>query len=299
MERGTQADIALLSVVILWGTSFSIAKEALQWITPVLFVVVRFLLAGAIWLVVYGHLLKKNQKNFTWKIALKGSLLGVVLGAGFVLQTAGLNLTRATMSGFLTGLVVVIVPFFVIILERKIPKATSLTGVVVCTFGLWVLTSSPGAGFNFGDLLTIGAAVFFALHLVLVQIFTREHDPRVLTLMQPIGALLVAIPLIFILESPSVTIHWSLVWRWLVLGTMVAVTIAVQLYWQRFITATRAAIIFTLEQPLAAFFAFLILGEVLTGRAYLGGGLIFIGMLVAEGGARILPGRLGALDTSP
>lgn len=293
MERNTQAHIALLSVAVLWGTSFSIAKEALQWITPVLFVTVRFLLAGAIWLVLYGHLLKKNKNNFRGIIVWKGSLLGVVLGAGFVLQTAGLNLTRATMSGFLTGLVVIIVPLFVIILERKIPKATSLAGVVVCTFGLWVLSSPSGAGFNIGDLLTIGAAACFALHLVLVQIFTREHDPRILTLMQPIGALLVAIPLIFVFESPSATIHWPLVWRWLVLGTMVAVTIALQLHWQRFITATRAAIIFTLVQPLAAIFAFLILGEVLTGSAYMGGGLIFIGMLVAEGGARILPGRSG------
>lgn len=293
MERNTQAHIALLSVAVLWGTSFSIAKEALQWITPVLFVTVRFLLAGAIWLVLYGHLLKKNKNNFRGIIVWKGSLLGVVLGAGFVLQTAGLNLTRATMSGFLTGLVVIIVPLFVIILERKIPKATSLAGVVVCTFGLWVLSSPSGAGFNIGDLLTIGAAACFALHLVLVQIFTREHDPRILTLMQPIGALLVAIPLIFVFESPSATIHWPLVWRWLVLGTMVAVTIALQLHWQRFITATRAAIIFTFVQPLAAIFAFLILGEVLTGSAYMGGGLIFIGMLVAEGGARILPGRSG------
>lgn len=293
MERNTQAHIALLSVAVLWGTSFSIAKEALQWITPVLFVTVRFLLAGAIWLVLYGHLLKKNKNNFRGIIVWKGSLLGIVLGAGFVLQTAGLNLTRATMSGFLTGLVVIIVPLFVIILERKIPKATSLAGVVVCTFGLWVLSSPSGAGFNIGDLLTIGAAACFALHLVLVQIFTREHDPRILTLMQPIGALLVAIPLIFVFESPSATIHWPLVWRWLVLGTMVAVTIALQLHWQRFITATRAAIIFTFVQPLAAIFAFLILGEVLTGSAYMGGGLIFIGMLVAEGGARILPGRSG------
>ena len=264
MERGTQAHIALLSVAVLWGTSFSIAKEALQWITPVLFVAARFLLAGAIWLVFYGRLLKKNKNNFRGIIVWKGSLLGVVLGAGFVLQTAGLNLTRATMTGFLTGLVVVIVPLFVIILERKIPKATSLAGVVVCTFGLWVLTSPSGAGFNFGDLLIIGAAAFFALHLVLIQIFTREHDPRILTLMQPIGALLVAVPLIFVLESPSVTIHWPFVWRWLVLGSMVAVTIALQIYWQRFITATRAAIIFTLAQPLSAFFAFL------TGRSICG-----------------------------
>ena len=293
MERSTQAHIALFSVAVLWGTSFSIAKEALQWITPVLFVVVRFLLAGAIWLVLYGHLLKKNKNNFRWIIAWKGSLLGLVLGTGFVLQTTGLTLTRATMSGFLTGLVVIIVPIFVIILERKIPQATSLAGVVVCTFGFWVLTSPSGAGFNSGDLLTIGAAACFALHLVLVQIFTREHDPRILTLMQPIGALLVAIPLTFLIESPSATIHWPLVWRWLVLGTMVAVTIALQIYWQRFLTATRAAIIFTLEQPLSAFFAFLILGEVLTGSAYLGGGLIFIGMLVAEGGARTWPGRSG------
>jgi drug/metabolite transporter (DMT)-like permease len=72
---------------------------------------------------------------------------------------------------------------------------------------------------------------------------------------------------------------------------MAALTLALQLHWQRYISATRAGIIFTLEQPLAALFAFLLLGEVLTGAGYLGGGLIFLGMLVSEGGARLTRGR--------
>ena len=285
MKRNTQADIALLFIVILWGISFSLTKEALDWVTPILFVILRFLLAGAIWLVMYGHLLKKIQPG----IILRGILLGFVLGGGFVLQTAGLELTRATMSGFLSGLAVVIVPLFVIVLEKKLPTPTSLVGVVICTLGLWVLASPAGAGLNRGDLLTIGAAALYALYIVLVEIFTSEYDPRVLTVVQTAGALLVSVPAMILLETPSVTFDWPFVWRWLVLGTMVAVTLAIQLYWQRFVSATRAAIIFTLTQPLAAVFAFLLLGEVLTGPAYAGGAIIFLGMLVAEGGARLIP----------
>ncbi len=288
MNRSTQADIALLFVVILWSISFSLAKEALNWVTPILFVILRFLLAGVIWLVLYGSLLKGAKAGTWWR----GLLLGFVLGVGFVLQTAGLALTRASMSGFITGLAVVFVPFFVIFLERKLPKLTSLAGVVICAAGLWILTSPAGAGFNRGDLMTVGAAVMYALYIVLVEIFTSEYDPRVLTLVQAAGIMLAALPAMILLEAPSMTWNWPLIWRWLVLGTMAAVTLAIQLYWQRFISATRAAVIFTLEQPLAAVFAFLILGELLTGAAYMGGGIIFLGLLVAEGGARLIPHRL-------
>ena len=289
MKRSTQADIALLFVVTLWGTSFSLAKEALSWVSPILFVILRFLLAGAIWMAIYGRFLKKNEKIIQREILWRGILLGAVLGCGFIMQTAGLNLTRATMSGFLTGLTVVLVPLFVILLERALPRPTSLAGVAVCAAGLWILSSPGGGGLNSGDLLTIGAAALFALHIVLVEIFTNEYDPRALTPVQAMGVLLVAVPAMFLLETPSATFNWSLLWRWLALGTMVAVTLAIQLYWQRFISATRAGIIFTLVQPLSAVFAVLLLGEVLAGAVYAGGAVIFLGMLVAEGGARLIP----------
>lgn len=285
MKRSTQADIAFLFIVVLWGSAFALAKGALDYITPILFVIVRFLLAGAIWFILFGSALRK-MKAGTWR---RGIILGTVLGGGFVLQTVGLDITRASMSGFLTGLSVVIVPFLVIFVERKIPRITSLAGVIICTLGLYLLTSPTGAGFNTGDLFTIGAAFLFALYIVLVEVYTSEYDTRALTLIQVAGILLVAIPATFIFESPAVTLNWSLVWRCLALGTMAAVTLALQIYWQRYISATRAAVIITLETPLAAFFAFLFLGEILTGAAYTGGGLIFLGMVVAEGGARLIP----------
>jgi len=133
---------------------------------------------------------------------------------------------------------------------------------------------------------------------VLVEIFTGNegYDGRALALIQVFGIFLVTLPAIPLVEQPEVHFTWALTWRWIVLGTMAAVTLALQLYWQRFITATRAAIIFTLEPPLAALFAFLLLGELLGAAAYVGGLLIFLGMLVAEGGARILPGVSGGGD---
>jgi drug/metabolite transporter (DMT)-like permease len=287
MNRSTQADLVFIGIVCLWGTSFALVKGALALVTPTLFVILRFLIAGAIWGALFGRALKEAKPGTLWR----GMLLGAVLGTGFVLQTAGLRLTTASMSGFVTGLAVVVVPFWVVAIQRKIPRLTSLAGVVVCAIGLLLLSSPSGGGLNQGDLLTVGCASLFALYIVLVEVFTSGFDPRALTLAQAFGILLVAGIALPFVESPSVTWSWPLIWRGLALGTMAAFTLALQLHWQRYITATRAGIIFTLEQPLAALFAFLLLGEVLTGTGYLGGGLIFLGMVVSEGGARLIPGR--------
>ncbi len=294
MKRSTRADIVFVSITLIWSTSFALAKAAVAWATPALFVVLRFVLAGAIWFALYRTRLKDIRPG-TWS---RGLLLGAVLGAGFVFQTAGLEHTGASMSGFLTGLTVVIVPLLVIAIERTIPRVTSIAGVLFCLAGLWILTSPSGAGFNVGDLLTLLGAVFFALYIVFVEMFTDDYDTRALTLIQAVGILAVAVPGALLMESPAVEFTWAFTWRWLALGIMAAVTLALQIHWQRFISATRAAVIITLETPLAAFFAFLLLGEVLAPAAYAGGALIFLGTLVAEGGARLLPPRTRPGNTS-
>ena len=257
MNRSIKAELIIVGVVVLWGTSFALVKGALAWTTPILFVILRFLLAGAIWLVLFRDRLVLIRRA----ALLRGVLLGAVLGAGFVLQTMGLGLTSASMSGFITGLNVVVVPLLVVAIERRIPRLTSLIGVAVCTVGLFVMTSPAGEGFGAGDLLTVGCAVLFALYIVLVEVFTTRFEPRDLVLTQTIGVLLVCLVVLPFLEIPRVVWVWPLIWRWLVLGTMAAVTLALQLNWQRYISATRAAIIFALEPPLAAMFAFLLLGR--------------------------------------
>ncbi len=295
MKRSTQADIVFLGIAILWGSSFALAKGALTHVSPIFFVFIRFMLAGAIWAALWQKKIKKNARPGTW---LRGLTLGGLLGGGFIFQTIGLELTEASMSGFITGLWVVIVPVLVIVIRRTIPKATSIVGVLICTLGLWIIASPAGEGFNLGDLLTLLSATCFALHIVFVEMFTADHDTRVLTVIQAAGILAITIPSMLLLETPTVEWSWPLIWRWLVLGTMAAGTLALQLHWQRFITATRAAVIITLQIPLAAFFAFLFLGELLTGAAYLGGGLIFLGALVAEGGARLFKNG-GDSDPAP
>jgi len=287
VKRSSQADIVFLSITILWGTTFALAKVAVAWVTPALFVVMRFTVAGLIWFVLYRSHLKECRPG-TWS---RGLALGAVLGAGFVFQTAGLEHAGASMTGFLTGLTVAFVPLLVIVVERILPRATSIAGVLLCVAGLWILTSPEGGGFGPGELLILFGAFFFALYIVFVTAFTGEYDTRALTLIQAVGILAVAVPGTLLIESPAVTFSWAFTWRWLILGVMAAVTLALQIHWQKYISTTRAAVIITLQTPLAAVFAFLLLAEVLPPAAYLGGGLIFLGTLVAEGGARLVPSR--------
>jgi drug/metabolite transporter (DMT)-like permease len=283
LKKSTRADLWFLFIVTLWGTSFPLVKGALPYVSPALFVVLRFLIAGPIWFVLYRKTLKDMKPGTFWR----GIVLGAVLGLGFVFQTAGLGITSASMSAFITGLNVVVVPLLVVGIERRLPRVTSLIGVLLCAVGLYVMTAPGGEGLNTGDLLTIGCAVLFGLYIVLVEVFTIEHDPRPISLIQTLGVLIVAVPAIPLIETPFVEFTFAFAWRWIALGTMAALTIGLQLYWQRYITATRAAIIFALEPVFAAVFSFFILGELLSVAAYIGGAIIVSGMVVAETGARV------------
>ena len=191
MNKSTQADLILIFVVSLWGTSFALVKAALVYVSPILFTVMRIVVAGLIWGLLYGRILARARPG-TFS---RGLMLGSVLGLGFVFQTVGLNLTSASMSGFITGLNVVIVPLLVVLIQRRLPQTTSLVAVAVCAVGLYVLTSPAGGGFNRGDLLTIGCAAMFALYIVLVQVYTEDgtYDSRALSFAQVFGMLLVSV----------------------------------------------------------------------------------------------------------
>jgi drug/metabolite transporter (DMT)-like permease len=281
-SRTVRAELAVLAVTLVWGSTFVLMQESVRLMPPNRFLMVRFGLATLVLAALYGRrLLAAPRRDL-----LVGAGIGVVLYAGYAAQTSGLLYTTAARSGFVTGLAVVLVPLAALALLGQRPSRAAIAGVSLATVGLFLL-SWPGwegttASMMTGDVMTLGAAVAFALQIVLVGKFAPAMDPMVLTTAQ-IAAVTLLSGAFSVGEPPSgVPPLW--VWASLVFLGVVATAIAfaVQSKAQRFTTPTHVALIFAMEPVFAGIFAWLFTGELLSGRAMAGCILIMAGMITAE-----------------
>ncbi len=177
------ADLLLLGVALVWGTTFVLIKNALGGVTPFLFNGLRFLVAFFFLYALY----RPGKKILNAKLMGVGILIGFFLFLGYACQTVGLQYTSASNSAFITGLQVVIVPFLCIFYKKHFPALTVIMGALCATVGLGFLTLTDGLSIQRGDFLTFLCALFFALHVVLVSRFATRYDSNLLTIIQ-IGA---------------------------------------------------------------------------------------------------------------
>jgi drug/metabolite transporter (DMT)-like permease len=279
MQLRTRAELWLLCCTLIWGSTFVVVKGGLDDASPLLLNSVRFLLASALFVPFALPALRAMSRA----AVLRGGILGALLFAGFATQTVGLRYTTASKSAFVTGMLVVLTPIFQLLFARRPLRPGNVLGVALVTLGLYLLTSPEGSGFNVGDSLTLACAVAFALYIVLLDLYTRAHDPRALTLLQfGFTAVLstAAAPLVEDLRFEPTPALLSTVAFLAVMATVVA--IYVQTRYQRDTTPTRAAVIFSLEPVFAALLAWAVRGEALGVLGIVGGAVIVAGVLVSE-----------------
>ncbi|MCL4424570.1 MAG: DMT family transporter [Firmicutes bacterium] len=296
--RPQMADFLLLVVALIWGSTFVIVKEAIVFLPPFIFLAWRFALAFLTLLPLTWRHLKGDFRQ-----ALPaGIILGLFLFAGYAFQTLGLQFTTPARAGFITGLSVVLVPLLGAHFLGEKPGLYPSLGAFLAFVGLALLSLGGGYfSFSLGDLLVLLCAVSFALHILWVGRFSARFDPYLLTTLQ-IGlvALLAAAltplelhhsPLAGQLPSPqSVGVEgiWLKIGGALLLTGTLATSLAflLQNSLQRFTTPTHTALIFATEPVFAALSSYLLSGEVLPAQGLLGGGLVVMGMLLAEVGNR-------------
>jgi drug/metabolite transporter (DMT)-like permease len=296
MERGKQgvrltvmlspsrkAEVSLLFVTLIWGTTFPLVKTALNFSSPFVFLTLRFGLATvAVWLIF------SKKISFSDKGALKaGIVIGIFLFLGFAFQTMGLKITAASKSAFITGLFVIMVPPLSYVILKEKPRIFSLIGLILAISGLWLMTRPKGSEFNFGDFLTFFCAVSFALQVLFVQIYTQKYDFITLTFIQILVTTILSIPFLFVFEKTNLVYHPYLVLAILICSIFAtAVALFIQNRMQKDTTAVKASLIYAMEPVFAAIFSYILLGEVLGWLGILGGGLILSGMLSSELGKR-------------
>ena len=164
MSQRLKGELLLILATMIWGATFVVVKDALAFATPTAFVAVRFTFAG---ILLFGLL---SRGRLDGAAVGRGILLGIFLCAGYLFQTTGLVYTTPSKSAFITGFAVVIVPFVQALHGFKIRKST-VAGAALGLAGIYLLVMPRGlASVNRGDVLTLGAACAFAVHIVLVGV---------------------------------------------------------------------------------------------------------------------------------
>ena len=278
------ADLLLIAACFLWGVSFVVVKDALAAATPLAFVTLRFGLAALV-LAPFARL----RAPFTLREIGAGALLGALLGAGFIAQTAGLVHTTPSRSAFIVAISSVLAPAIAAVTLRERPRLVLVVAILLAALGTYLLTAPDAGGLNRGDLLTMITAVVFGGQIVAIAALSKSFDARRLVWLQVTATALLGVAAMIALERPRVA--WSLDFGGALVFTAVGATV-IALLWQmraqRHMSSTRAALLFCFETLFAATSSWLLLGEQLSAAQWMGGGLILGGLVVAE-----LPGRSG------
>jgi len=266
---------ALLLVSASWGLAFVVMKDAIERQSVNSFLFSRFLVA-----VIAMFLLKPSViKSINREILRKGFIAGLFLASGYILQTLGLALTGAAVTGFITGLYVVATPVLAaIILRERITSFTWLC-VAVATVGL-ALLSLNGWNLGYGEFLVFLCAIGFAAHIIALSKWSNGLDVYAMTIVQLATCALATGAISFIqgYEAPPDRNGWYVVLFTAVICT--AVAFVVQTWSQAHMSATKVAVILTMEVVFAALFAILFGGETLSLRALFGGVLVLIAMFM-------------------
>lgn len=268
-----RAHVAVLAAGVLFGTTFVVVKDAIVDAGPVPFLTVRFLIGAVVlWPFARGRPLAPG-------IGRAGLLAGLALLVGYVFQTVGLQYTTAAVSAFVTYMLLVIVPLISVVVLRRPPSLATIAGVVVATAGL-VLLTGRGAGFHKGEVLTLGCALAFAVHIALLAEFSRRYDTIWLTAIQlaVVGGGCLAPG--FFLGGYGFT-RRALVAAVYTGVTVSAAAFALQVWGQRHVGPTRTALLLMIE-PVAAAGLGYATGERLGLVAGLGALLILLGIAVSE-----------------
>jgi drug/metabolite transporter (DMT)-like permease len=279
--KGIQAEIYLLIIVIIWGSTFALIKGVIDTIPPYTYLAYRFLLAALILVVIFW----KRLKKLNIMILKKGSLIGIFLFLGYTLQTVGLKYTTATKAGFITGFSVVLVPIISFLLLKEKVSRDSVTGVALATLGLWFLNYNSSFSFNLGDFLVLLCAFSFAMHIISVGLFSKKLDYVLLAITQVTVVFILSLFMALIFERPAIHFSYSsdIWWSILITGIFAtALAFYMQNRFQRHSTATKTAIIFSGEPLFAAIFAYILIGEKVGLIAWAGGLLIIFGMIVSQ-----------------
>ncbi len=267
------ASLLLLFVAASWGLAFVTMKDALGRQSVNSFLFYRFAIAAIALLIIHPNILRKIDKD----IIKHGGITGLFLGAGFITQTYGLDMTSAAVTGFITGLYVVATPLFEQIFGGRKLGRTVWISIAIATTGLGLL-SIKGLTVGLGEMLVLFSALMYTGQIIGLSRWSKGRDLWAMTFMQIlVVAVMTGIAAVIEgFQTPPDNGVWGVIIFTAIICTVTA--FIVQTWSQAIIESTKAAVIMTMEVVFSALFAVTLGGEVLSMRTLFGGLLVVISM---------------------
>lgn len=280
----TQADLLLLLVALIWGFGFVAQRAGMEHIGPYIFNGIRFLLGGLclVPLIVWGEPRASVPSQRQIPLGKAGLLAGAILFVAATLQQVGLQYTTAGKAGFITGLYVVLVPIIGLCFGQRTNAGTWI-GAILVAIGLYLLSVTEDFGIAFGDLLELIGALFWAGHVLILSYLSPRTSPVRLAMVQFYVCGLLSLLTGLVLEPISLQGIVDAAIPILYGGVCsVGAGYTLQVVVQRKAHPSHAAVLLSLESPFAALGGWLLLHELLSGRALLGCTLMLAGMLLSQ-----------------
>lgn len=292
MKRHT-AEILLVLVTALWGGTFVLVGDVVDGLNPSTdpstFVALRFLVASLLSVLFWPAALGVIDSS----VARKGIILGLLYGAGFMLQTFGLATTSPSTSAFITGTMVGFVPIVQFVFFGTRIQNTHLASIILILAGLYLFTKPDMHGIKFGDLLTLISAFVWALYMVFIDRWstelrdepTKQNSLVILQfvatcVMGIIGAIIYAAP-----ENVDLVVHWD---KPLIIAVVYCSIFAsiiptfVQTRYQQYTHPVRAGVIYALEPLFASIIAWVVIQEHFEPRQLIGGAVLIAAVIVPD-----------------
>lgn len=276
-SRTWRADAALAGNTLIWGSTFVLVQAALKDVSPIVFLAIRFSIATAALALLF-------RSRTRYRPTRGGLIAGGCLFAGYLFQTVGLQFTTASKSAFITGLAIPLVPLLSSIVYFSRPRFFELAGILCATSGMGLMTL-PGDSLRIGrgDLLTFFCAVAFAAHIIAVGHYSGRISFESLSFMQVAAAAVLGLSTFWWIEKPVIHLTPVVLIALAMTGLLAtALAFTVQAWAQQHTTATRTALIYSLEPVVAWLTSFWLMGELLSRRAAVGAALILTGILLVE-----------------
>lgn len=291
MSKKLRGNLILLLTALIWGLSFVPQRMGMDYVEPFTYNGIRTLIGGFVLIpVIFAfNKTKKNSVDNSGKRAplkttiIGGICCGLVLFIASSLQQIGITMTTAGKTGFITALYIVIVPLLELVIYRR-NRAMIWICVLVAMAGFYFLSIKEGFTVGRGDLFVLCCAIFFAVHIMVIDHFNEKNvDGVLMSCIQFFVAGTLMIIVMFIFEKPQISGILDAKYAILYSGVLSSgVAYTLQIIGQKYAPPTSATLIMSLESVFAALFGWMILHENLSLKEFAGCLLVFVAVIFAQ-----------------